>query len=91
MYAHYYSRYKTARDFLLAMDTVHVTMTKTLQDARPPRFDYAWKNEHTLLMRYTSHRGLIDFAVGLAKGVGKFYKEDLEVTKLGTDQIQIIF
>ncbi len=91
MYPHYYKRHKTARDFLLYMDTVHITMTKRLEIAKPPRFDYEWKDENTLIMHYKSHRGLIDFAVGLAKGVGKFYNEDLSVTKLGPDKVQIVF
>jgi hypothetical protein len=29
--------------------------------------------------------------VGLAKGVGKYYKEDLNVTKLGGDRVKITF
>jgi hypothetical protein len=29
--------------------------------------------------------------VGLIKGVGNFYKEDLKVTKLGNDRVKIVF
>ena len=91
LYPQYYAKHKTARDFLLDMDAVHVAMTKTIKDAKPPRFDYEWKSEDTLIMHYRSHRGLIDFAVGLVKGVGKFYNESLRVTKLGSDKIEIVF
>ncbi len=91
MYPHYFKRRKTARDFLLDMDTVHVTITKRIKNAKPPRFDYEWKDEKTLIMHYKSHRGLVDFVVGLAKGVGKFYKEDLRITKLSDDKVQIVF
>jgi hypothetical protein len=91
LYPQYYEKHKTARDFLLDMDAVHVVMTKTMKDAKPPRFDYEWKSEDTLIMHYKSHRGLIDFAVGLVKGVGKFYHETLRVTKLGSDKIKIVF
>jgi hypothetical protein len=42
-------------------------------------------------MKYKSHRNLIDFLVGLIKGVGKFYKEDLKVTKLTNDKVEIVF
>jgi hypothetical protein len=42
-------------------------------------------------MKYKSRRGLIDFMVGLIKGVGKFYKEDLKVTKLSSDKVEIVF
>ena len=91
LYPQYYAKHKTARDFLLDMDAVHVAMTKTIKDAKPPRFEYEWKSEDTLIMHYNSHRGLIDFAVGLVKGVGKFYNETLRVTKLGSDKIEIVF
>ena len=91
LYPQYYKKHKAARDFLLDMDAVHVTMTKTMKDAKPPRFSYEWKNENTLIMHYKSHRGLIDFAVGLVKGVGKFYNEDLRVAKLEADRIEVVF
>lgn len=91
MYSQYYEINKTAKDFLLDMDNVHVAMTKTMKDARPPRFNYEWKDDKTLIMHYRSHRGLIDFAVGLSKGVGKFYNEDIRVTKLGPDKVQVVF
>ena len=91
LYPHFYAKNKTARDFLLDMDNVHVEMTRTITDAKPPRFHYEWKDDNTLIMHYKSHRGMVDFLVGLTKGVGKFYKEDLQVTKLGTDRIQVVF
>jgi hypothetical protein len=91
LYPQYYAIHKTARDFLLGMDAVHVAMTRTIKDAKPPRFEYEWKNEDTLIMHYKSHRGLTDFAVGLIKGVGKFYNEELRITTFGTDKIEIVF
>jgi hypothetical protein len=91
MYPLYYERHATARDFLLDMDNVHVAMTRSMENARPPRFQYEWKDDKTLIMHYKSHRGLIDFVVGLARGVGKRYEEDIQVTKLGPDKVQIIF
>jgi hypothetical protein len=91
VYASFYANAKTAKDFLLKMDHVHVAMTKNLQDADPPRFEYEWEDNKTLIMKYISKRGLIDFMVGLIKGVGNFYKEDLKVTKLGNDRVKIVF
>ncbi len=91
MYGGYYEGVKTSKDFLLKMDAVHVAMTKNLPDATPPRFEYEWKDDMTLIMKYKSKRGLIDFMVGLIRGVGKFYKEDLKVTKFGDDRAEIIF
>ncbi len=87
----YYAKHKTAKDFLLDMDNVHITMTKTMKNARPPRFTYEWENDKNLIMHYKSHRGLIDFLVGLAKGVGTFYNENISVSKIGTDKIRIVF
>ncbi len=91
IYRAYYIGVETAKNFLLKMDSIHVASTKDFTDATPPRFEYEWKNDKTLIMKYKSKRGLIDFMVGLIKGVGKFYKEDLKVTKLGDDKIEIVF
>lgn len=86
----YYSA-SSAKDFLLRMDSVHERVTKTMPNAHPPRFDYEWKNDKTLVMIYKSQRGLVDLVVGLAKGVGKYYKENLKVTKVGNDRVEITF
>lgn len=47
--------------------------------------------DRTLIMKYKSPRGLIDFAVGMVRGAGKLHRENLKVTKLGNDRIEIIF
>ena len=91
VYSNYYRTNKTAKDFMLNLDSLHVTMTKTIDNAHPPRFTYEWKNDKTLVVDYKSRRGLIDFAIGLTKGVGKYYKENLEVTKLSPEKFQIVF
>lgn len=91
VYSNYYRTNKTAKEFMLNLDDLHVTMTKTIKNAKPPRFTYEWKDDKTLVVHYNSHRGLIDFATGLAKGVGKYYKENLKVTKLTPEKFQIVF
>jgi hypothetical protein len=91
IYGAFYETAKSAREFLLKMDDVHVTMTRMIPDARPPRFEYEWQDDKTLIMKYKSLRGLIDLVAGLAKGVGKYYKEDLRVTRLGSDRVKIVF
>ena len=73
------------------MDQVHFTSTKTIEGAKPSRFDYQWVNDKTLIMHYKSHRGLIDFMVGLIKGVGKYFNEDLRVRKLDNKRVEIVF
>ncbi len=91
LYKAYYIGVKTAKEFLLKMNTVHENTTKTVQDAHPPKFEYEWKNPKVLIMKYKSDRNLIDIMVGLIKGVGKLYKEDLKVNKLSDDKVEIIF
>jgi len=76
---------------LVATKFGHEASTRSIPDARPPQFDYEWKDGRTLIMHYKSHRGLIDFLVGLVRGVGKHFKEDLQVTKLSADKVQIVF
>ncbi|MCK4545540.1 heme NO-binding domain-containing protein [candidate division WOR-3 bacterium] len=91
LYHSFFINVKTAKEFLLKMDSVHVTTTKNMPDAHPPRFEYEWKDDKTLIMKYKSERNLIDIFVGLIKGVGKYYKEDLKVTKLEDNKVEIIF
>jgi len=90
-YPVYLKSAKNAREFLLKMDSVHETLTKTTPNAHPPRFKYSWRDERTLIMHYESARGLVDLVVGLVKGVGKAYGERLQVTKLGANQVQVTF
>ena len=81
----------TAREFLLGLDDMHKQMTKSLPGAHPPHFEFEWQGEKALIVKYYSSRGLIDFVVGLAKGVGKFYQEPLKVTKIANDRVEVIF
>ena len=91
LYNSYFKGANTSKELLLKMDSVHDSVTKNIQNAHPPRFEYEWKDSRTMIMRYKSNRGLIDILMGLVKGVGKYYKEDLKVTKLSNDKLQVIF
>ncbi len=91
MYGVYYKKFNNSKDFLLNMDNVHISMTKMMKNAKPPRFEYDWVDNKTLIIHYKSHRGLIDFVVGLVKGVGKFYNENLIVKKISADKVKVIF
>ena len=91
IYGVYYLKPRSAKEFLLNMDEVHEKVTKTIPKAHPPRFDYEWKDEKTLVMTYKSRRRLVDFLVGLIKGVGRRFKENLRVTKLGPQKVQVVF
>jgi hypothetical protein len=91
IYRVYYDGCKMAKEFLLKMDSVHVASTRNMPNAHPPRFEYEWKDDKTLIMHYKSPRGLIDFMVGLIKGVAKYYKEDLKITELDDKRVEIVF
>ena len=91
IYYPYYRQAKSAKEFLLNMDDVHKNVTDNIPNAHPPRFIFDWENDKTLIMTYQSHRGLIEFLVGLIKGVGKYFKEDLKVSAIGRDKVQVVF
>lgn len=91
IYSMYYKGVNSAKDFLTKMDKVHEISTQNIPDAKPPRFGYQWKDDRTLIMTYNSKRGFIDIMIGLIKGVGKYYNENLKITKLGPDRVEVIF
>ena len=73
------------------MDTIHVATTRTLEDAAPPRFDYEWEGDNNLIMHYKSHCALIDLMIELAKGIGKFYGEELDIAVLDREWVKVTF
>lgn len=91
VYVAFFDGKKSAREFLETMDNVHIVVTNTMPNARPPRFRYEYVGERTMIMHYSSHRGMIDVMTAFIRGVGKYYKEDLKITKLGSDRVQIDF
>lgn len=91
IYKAYYRGKDNAKDFLLDMDKVHISVTERIADAKPPKFEYQWLDEKTLIMKYISHRGLIDFLVGLIKGVGKHFNEKLTVSKMSSEKVKVVF
>jgi hypothetical protein len=80
-----------AREFLLRMDHVHEITTKDVPSAHPPRFTYHWKDDRTLLMTYHSARHLMAFFIGLVKGVGKYFHEDLRISMASNNCLEISF
>lgn len=91
VYRNYVKRFSSAREMILGLDDLHVSVTEAIPNARPPRFDYHWEDERTLLVTYKSSRGLIDLYVGLARGVGAYFEEKLSVEKLSATQCRIHF
>lgn len=87
----YYHRARNAREFLLNLNETHRDMAKIISGSRPPRFEYQWKDGRTLIMTYHSHREMIDFFAAFAKGVGRWYNEDMETRPMGNGSIEIEF
>lgn len=91
IYKSIFSKYKSAREFILGMDDVHTMITNTVPNAKPPRFTYNFTNDNTLVMTYESSRGLILVLMGLVKGLARYFNEKLTVSKINEKSIKIIF
>ncbi|MCP4214794.1 MAG: hypothetical protein GY765_09055 [bacterium] len=91
IYKAYYRGKNSAKEFLMDMDNVHITVTKKVEGSAPPRFEYELQEDNVLVMTYKSSRGLIDFFVGLVKGVGRYFNEDLKVRKIDSTKVKITF
>lgn len=91
IYKDHYKGVTSAKQFLKKMDEVHKISTREIEGAQPPRFDYEEIDDTTMIMTYKSHRGLIDIMIGLIKGVGKYFHEQLKVNKLNENKVEIIF
>lgn len=91
VYEVYYRDVKTAKEFILNMDEVHKSVVANLKDARPPSFAYEWKDNNTLHITYKSHRNLAVIMIGLLKGVGKYFNEDLNIRLLSDEKVEVIF
>jgi len=91
IYKAHFRKAQNARDFLLSIDSIHDDATKNINNARPPRFEYHWPDRKTLIVTYHSHRGLVEFLVGLARGVATHFGENLEVAKIDEERVRVTF
>ncbi len=87
----YFSQSSCAREFLMKMDEVHERLTKNMEDARPPRFDYEEKDDGSLLMTYNSDRNMFELFKSLANAVGEYCNDDLEIEEAEADTLEINF
>ena len=90
MYGAYYDGIKSAKEFLLKLDDIHVATTRAILNAHPPRFVYEDIDENTLIMEYHSNRGLMPFFTGLVRGIAEHFGEKAEITSVGTDKVKIV-
>jgi hypothetical protein len=90
-YKAYYYGINTAKALIMGVDKIHEQVTKIMPNAHPPRFDFEEIGANTLRVHYKSHRRMIDFYIGLAKGVGKFFRTRLTIKKLSEEYVEIQF
>jgi methyl-accepting chemotaxis protein len=83
IYKVYFDKAKGAKELLLNLDQIHVTMTKSMKGAAPPHFTYESPAPNVLIMHYESPRGLVALMPALIRGVAKYYKEKVTVTTTG--------
>jgi hypothetical protein len=91
IYRSYYVGCANAKEFLLRMGQVHEQVTRAHPLARPPMFTYEDPAPDRLIMNYESHRSMGDIFVGLVKGVGRYFHEDLKVRRLHQATVEITF
>ena len=90
-YGFFLKKHKTAREAIINMNKVHQMATSNIRDANPPTFDFEWENDNTLYIEYKSKRGLFDICLSCLKSLGKYYNENLRVSKAGNNKIRINF
>jgi len=90
-YFAFYTGKKSAKEFLLNMDKVHVKMTEKIENAKPPRFTYEEINEKTIIMTYSSSRNLQQIWIGIIKGVGKYFNEKIDIEILSKNSVKLTF
>jgi len=90
-YAIYLNRYRSAKDFIKGMDAIHDYTTKTFQNAHPPRFEIEDMDENRIRVTYKSSRNLIDFYIGLVKGVSVYYKTPIKIDKNSSTTVDLTF
>ena len=90
-YFAFFSEKKTAKEFLLNMDKLHIKMTDKLENAKPPKFTYKEIDKKTIIMTYISSRNLEPIWIGLIKGVGKYFNEKINIENLSKNSVKITF
>ncbi len=91
LYKSYYRGIKDAREFLLKVNDIHRKVTENNPGANPPYFEYFWREENVLTLKYISQRKFLPMVIGLIKGVGKLFKTNLKVKQLSDNEVEIIF
>jgi len=90
-YFAFFSGKKTAKEFLLNMDNLHIKLTDKIKDAKPPKFTFKEIDKNTIIMTYISSRNLQPIWIGLIKGVGIYFKENINIENISKNSVKITF
>lgn len=82
--------HNTAKSFLLGMKELHDKVT-TAENASPPHFEFEEIDDKTITMKYASKRNMEVFWIGLIKGVGAHFKENIEIKRLEHSKVELTF
>jgi len=89
IYHSYFAHFTNVKEFLLGLNDLHERITADIPNAKPPRFKVTEPEPGLLRLRYLSGRGLIDFAAGLVRGVGTYFKTPLDVKIMPGEEIEV--
>jgi predicted hydrocarbon binding protein len=77
----------TMTEFLENLDELHARVGASFPKLQPPSFECTDIEEDTLNLHYRSHReGLAPMVVGLLKGLGTRFKQEVDVTQVENKQ-----
>lgn len=82
--------WKTLDLLMNVEDTIHKVVRRQNVGAEPPELRFSRIDDHTLEFIYESRRQMAPLAVGIIKGVGKYYQEDIRVTILETSPTRTV-
>jgi hypothetical protein len=88
-YFAFFDACKDVRTFLGQLNSLHQKITQNLKDQKAPSFTISWENPLTAIIEYKSTRGFIHIAVGLLKGLGNYYSEDIAVYRIDNNKIKL--
>ncbi len=73
-------QFSSAKEFINSIeDVIHSNVRASMPNAHPPLFEFDWKNENELELRYFSPRGLIALARLMLIEIGNKYNTVIEV------------
>jgi len=75
-----------AKDFLANLNDMHVRVKATMPELQPPKFAVTDVTTNSLTLHYkTVRQGLAPMVLGLVKGVGKMFNQELAVEHVRTE------